>query len=306
MRKIVVTGAAGFVGRKLVDRLARDDENEILVISRDAGLFSKFDNVTPLTGSLEGLDSSTFKGIEEVNDVYHLGAYTPKSSSGNCDIEAVFNSNVVGTKRLLESLPDVVGKFVFSSTLDVYGSLEEGQLLDENTSVSPRSFYSASKFFCEGLVACFCEKNGVDFSILRYGHIFGPGEEKYKKLIPLTMSRILDGLRPEIYGDGKLLRDFLYVDDAVEATLRAASSKEECGSPINIVSGDSRTVAAVVRDIIDVSGANVEPIYKESDAGSSIIFCPKKMKKVLGCWQLVGFKQGLSAEFKHMKGLMHE
>jgi UDP-glucose 4-epimerase len=92
----------------------------------------------------------------------------------------------------------------------------------------------------------YAHNHGCHYAILRYGHIFGPGEEAYEKLIPRTIRQLMQGEPPVLYGDGSAERDFLYMDDAVEATLQAAIFNVRELDPVNIVRGESSPVFKIV------------------------------------------------------------
>ena len=104
--------------------------------------------------------------------------------------------------------------------------------------LAPQSLYAASKLFCEHLAGIVTKTGGTSYAISRYGHIFGAGEAAYRKLIPEAIRRLLAGVSPLLYGDGSAERDFLYVDDVVEATLRAAVAPVSELGPVNFVRGE--------------------------------------------------------------------
>ena len=223
---IVLTGATGFIGQHLLRRLSKESGIRLVVVSRreiaDLG-----ENALLVQTPLEALTVRTWEriGVERVAILYHLAGFTPKSPDAADALDAVYRDNLDSTRVLLHSFPASPRRIVFASTLDVYLAPAKNAVLSESSSLGPANLYAASKLFCEVLVRQSCRGHGSSCAILRYGHIYGPGEEAYRKVIPQAIRAVLEGESPVVYGDGSAMRDFLYVDDAVEATVRAGSSR---------------------------------------------------------------------------------
>lgn len=303
---ILVTGANGFIGSHLVARLSEISEVKLLLLSRLARQ-SRANNMVWLEGAMEELTPQFWcsRGINHIDYVFHLGAFTPKTSAEANRIDRIVDDNISGTRALLQSLPGKPEKFVFSSTLDVYAQPKDGEVLTEGSKVSPGALYGASKLFCESLVSAWAAECGCCCSILRYGHIYGPGEELYGKLIPLTILNLLAGQAPVIYGDGGALRDYLYVADAVEATLRAALVEGNIG-PVNIVRGESVTLKEIVRLLIRLVGSDLEiEFLSEKPNGTSLRFDNGQMSMLLGEWSKTALEEGLAAEIDAFRRMEH-
>lgn len=294
---VLVTGATGFIGRHLVNRLRQIQNIRLVLLSRKACIAPNPYEIW-VRSSLAQLTPKIWQdnGINQFDVVFHLGAFTPKSASEANQEDPIFQDNIYGTRALLNSFPALPKRFLFASTLDVY-SPQAGKAIDEDDRVDPAGLYGASKLFCEKLIKIHAETRGFDSAILRYGHIFGPGEEAYGKLIPLMIRRLLKGLAPALYGDGSALRDFLYVEDAVEATLRAAFSDKMNIGPVNIVRGQSITIRAVAEKLITLTGFKGEIHYHaDRPAGDSLRFDNRRMKEILGEWEFMSIGEGLRHE----------
>lgn len=294
---ILVTGASGFIGSHLVARLSRIPGVRLLLLARHANQ-TTHQGMTWLQAELCQLlpDYWHAHEIRNIDYVFHLAAFTPKRSAQADRINQVVDTNILATRALLESLPGGITKVVFSSTLDVYAQLDSGELLTEDSPVRPTSLYGSSKLFCEHLLSVWAKEKGCDYAILRYGHIYGPGEEQYEKLIPVVIRNLLGNRAPVIYGDGSALRDYLYVGDVVEATIRAARAQGNVG-PLNVVRGESVTIKDVAQLLMRIVGSNKGINFLlDRPNGGSLLFDNSLMVRTLGGWPMTSLEEGLASE----------
>lgn len=304
-KTILITGASGFVGQHLVNRLRAEKGARLVILSRKPAS-AQCEGVTWVHSSLEELSAETWRrsGVSNIDLVLHLGAFIPKSGAEVDRVAEVYQDNLLGTRALLGSLPSSPERIVFASTVDVYAPPVAGHPLSEASPVGPASLYGASKLFCEYLVRVCAKKFGCGFAILRYGHIFGPGEEAYAKLIPQMIRLFLRGEAPVLYGDGSTERDFLYVADAVEATLCAAMSDMAELGPVNIVRGDSVSIRELAGMLALITGYAGEVNYlADKPGGHSLRFDNQLMRDLLGEWDLVPLAEGLKCEVDHFRRL---
>ena len=145
-------------------------------------------------------------------------------------------------------------------------------------------------------------QSGVEAAILRYGHVYGPGEGAYQKLIPHTIRTVLAGQNPVIYGDGSPERDCVYVSDVVEATVRCATSDRVPVSPVNVVSGVSHPIMDIVQQVIEAAGSTVTVDRKPSQGSDrSFRFDNSAMHANFGTWRLTPLDEGLRTEVDHVR-----
>jgi nucleoside-diphosphate-sugar epimerase len=289
----------------LLDRLRRLPNTKLVLLSRNPPSDPR-EGETWVTVALDRLTSKTWQdeGVGEIDVVFHLGAFIPKTSSSGDMVDHIYQSNLLGTRALLESPRDIPKKIIFASTVDVYAQPPDGHVLTECSPLSPPTLYGASKLFCEHLVQAFARQHGCGFAILRYGHIYGPGEEAYSKLIPVAIQALLRNESPIVYGDGSVLRDFLFVEDAVEATLRAATSGVEKIEPVNIVSGNSTRIREIVGMLATLCEYTGQITYLlDKLAGRSLKFSSNRMTELFGSWEMVPLQEGLRQEVAYFKGL---
>ena len=191
---ILVTGASGFVGRHLINELIaqRGVENVIAYTSKPIPgvrcvVHQEYD-----TPSMQFADM----GFGGIGTVIYAGAGTPKNTSQASDA-AMATRNVDVLRRFLEGQMPQLQRFLFLSTLDVYGPVP---ITDEMTPLAPSGLYGKSKLDSEGIVTEWARTRGVTAQVLRLGHVYGPGEEQYQKMIPATFRKILRGEAIELFG----------------------------------------------------------------------------------------------------------
>lgn len=296
---VVLTGGTGFIGRRASERLL-EIAGRLVVLARCEPTVTAKDTVW-VTSTLEEVSKSHWRsaGVNAPDVVVHLGAFIPKNQAGADDVSAVYRDNLEGTRNLLESFPSPPRRVIFASTVDVYAATDN--TLSEGSALGPSNLYAASKLFCEQLVVSYGSREGSESCILRYGHIYGPGEEKYQKLIPNTIHNLLSGRPPVIYGNGQALRDFFYIDDAAEATVRAAMVDLPELSVINVVSGQSIAVGQLIEKLVELTGyeGEVENVPQTAPE-RSMRFNNAELRRLLGSWQTCDIAEGLRREVDYL------
>lgn len=307
-KTVLVTGATGFIGSHLVKRLRQKRDIQLVLLSRRQ-IVERSTDVTWICSSLDNLSPETWQkaGVNKIDIIFHLAAFTPKSRAEADHVAEIYRDNLIGTRTLLDSLPSRPERIVFASTIDVYAMHAVERVIDETSPAGAFGLYGASKLFCEQLVQFYAELYDCGHAILRYGHIFGPGEESYEKLIPSMIRRLLRGEPPILYGDGSAERDYLYVDDAVEATVRAAVSGKKKMGPVNIVRGASTPIREIAELLIGITEFKGQIIYlKDKPNGHSLRFNNRLMRELLEAWCFVGLEEGLKHEVDYVGGFVNE
>ena len=300
---VAVTGASGFLGSHVLRRLDAHGGFRVIAVARSAKPQS-VDKAKWLQASFTDISPAHWAraNAQRVDILIHLGAFTPKSGAERDRWSEILLSNVTGLSRLLESLPSTPQRILFASTLDVYSPQAFSRRIDETAATAPDGFYGASKLFGEAVIKAYCKESGAKYLCLRLGHIYGPGEDKYFKLIPETIRRVLKGQSPRLYGDGSEQRDFLYVEDAAEALLRAATCELSESRTINVARGESVSVGRVIECIARESGyrgpVDVQPAVTQP---ISTHFDTRLMEQVLGRWQKLSLEDGVRREIAWFK-----
>lgn len=291
---ILLTGIGGFVGKHLVQFLANEYPNMELVALTN----SNIEKVHCISHDDYFYKSSYFPDniANRIEVIVHLGSFTPKSSMEANDVVKC-NRNISSTLSLLLLKLPLVNRVIYISSLDVYSN--SSKIIDENTATLPRTFYGWSKLFCEKMVEFHCDKLNIKAVILRLGHVYGPGEESYQKLIPVTMKSINDGQSPVIFGDGDDLRSFIYVDDVVRS-IATAITKSLDTRIINVVHHQSFKILEIVEKIIAISRKNVSIQFKEgSFVKRNLVFNNSRLRNEL-CNSLTSIDDGLELQWKHI------
>ncbi|MEO7173157.1 NAD-dependent epimerase/dehydratase family protein [Flavobacterium sp.] len=257
-RKVIVTGGAGFIGSHLCEALVKASAEVICLDDLSAG---KRSNVAHLDGCPnfrlveasvcdEGARMDTlFVGTDTV---FHNAA--SKKNICLVDPHRDLEVNAGGALNLLKlAMKHGVRKFVQASTGSVYG---EPQLFPttETHPFDPVSYYGVSKLAGERYVDVFHKLYGLDTTILRYFHVYGPRQEsnEFGGVVSIFLRRITEGQNPIVFGHGEQVRSFTWVGDLVDANLRAATNPQATGQAYNAASGIRVTINELARGMLDI------------------------------------------------------
>ena len=246
--RVLVTGGAGFIGRRLVRTLAKAG-TEVTVLDlqpfHDAG-------VTSLTGDIRDVPMVAKAVQPGLDAIVHLAAVTSVVNSID-DPEGTYSTNVQGTFNLLEAAREAgVKSFLLASTNAVVGNVG-GDVINEQSPMRPLSPYGATKAAGEMLLSCYAGVYGIATASMRFSNVYGPGMEAKDSFIPRLMRAARDGHGVQVRGDGTMIRDVVHVDDIV-AGIVAAWRAGHTG-PVIFGSGQSVTVNDMVAAARAVTGA---------------------------------------------------
>lgn len=269
----LVTGAAGFIGSNLVDRLLEEGAEVRGLDNFETGRTENIEHALDDTqfefveGDLR--DTATVEDVmTDIDYVFHQGA-VPSVPRSVEDPLLTTEANCVGTTNLLNAARDAgVETVVVASSSSVYGS---GQELPkhEGMPVAPESPYALSKYWTEQLAVQFAALYGLETVSLRYFNVFGPRQDPgsdYAAVVPKFISLMLEGERPVIYGDGEQSRDFTYIENVVQANIDAATATTD-ERVLNVACGDRATVNELVELLNGYLGTDLDPRYTEPRPG---------------------------------------
>lgn len=249
--KVLVTGGAGFIGSNLVKHLLRQGNSVTVLDSLLSGHRSNLDpfpNVRFIEGDVR--DKIKVKdAIQGAEVVFHLAASVGNKRS----IDLPFDDaeiNVMGTLNILEEARKAgVRKIVTSSSAGIFGELKTMPIKEDHP-VEPDSPYGCSKLYEEKICLSYAKLYDIEAVCLRYFNVYGPNQrfDAYGNVIPIFVFRMLRNEPLLIYGDGEQTRDFVHVEDIVQANIKAATAKGISGA-FNIGSGTNVTINRLVEMI---------------------------------------------------------
>ncbi len=267
--RILITGGAGFIGSALANRLVEGGHTVRVLDDLTAGDPTRLDpRVLFIRGDVRDVPK-LWTLLQDVSCVYHLAARVsvPESILYPRDYNDV---NVGGTVSLLEAVRDVgVQRVVLASSGAVYGE-QARQPVSEEATPHPTSPYAASKIAAECYVSTIGALYGIETVILRIFNTYGPGQvvpPSHAPVIPQFLKQILGGGSLVVFGDGNQSRDFVYVDDVVEALTAAATAKEVDGLIMNVGSGRETSINDLVAQIEAVTGRRANLLHNKTESG---------------------------------------
>ena len=293
---ILITGTSGFIGSKLLYALCSEygAANVTALSSRNSGQCTTI-VYDPNDYSVAQEDTAL---IEATDVLVHAGAFIPKSA---LDVNSLAgsNGNIDFTAKLLKQPFKNLKRIVYLSTIDVYALSDT---ISESTPSMPSTLYGFSKLYCERMVTHFAAQSNILAQILRVGHVFGPGEEKYSKFLPTAIRSITRRATVEQWGDGSELRSFIFIDDTIKAIQNAIHLPDDAGT-INIVGGHALSIRSILDHLISISGKQVDIIIREAPHFKrNFVFDNSKFKSLL-LSEETDFVTGLRAEYEHIINL---
>ena len=308
--KILVTGAAGFIGSHLAERLLKEGYGV-------KGLDSFLDyyprrikehNVRGLNGKkgfefIEGdiLDLDLVKLLDGVDAVFHQAAIAGVRSSWGARFDEYVRNNILGTQLLLEACRDrELKRFVYASSSSVYGDSDELPI-KEASPVRPVSPYGVTKLSGEQLAYLYYKGYGVPVVSLRYFTVYGP-RQRPDMAFHKFLRAVITGGEIEVYGTGEQTRDFTYIGDAVEANLAAFSGGVN-GEAYNIGGGSRIKLIECIRIIEEISGKKANLRFTDPQRGDAkhTYADVSKAKKDFGYSPVFGIREGLTEHYNWLK-----
>ena len=311
--RCLVSGAAGFIGSHLAERLVRDGQEVIGIdcfldyypreVKEEnlAGL-KKSPNFHFQEANLLELDLPAL--VQKTDFIFHLAAQAGVRASWGESFSIYTENNIRATQRLLESCKgQKVSKFILASSSSVYGDAEE-MPTSENSAPKPVSPYGLSKLACEHLCYLYWKNHKIPYLALRYFTVYGPRQRPDMAFHKFLRSA-LHGKEIEIYGDGNQTRDFTYISDIINATVKSIST-DAVAESVNLGGGSPATIWQVLNIIEDITGKRVRLRHIEEQKGDVRHTCADitKAQRILGYAPQVRLGDGLRKQFLWQKGGM--
>jgi len=308
--RIIVTGGAGFIGSHLVDNLIEMDNHVIVYDNFDEYYTGKEDNIqnhlrktnfTLIKADI--LDYNTLhKTMNKVDVIFHLAAQAGVRYS----LENPIKTNTINTNGTLNVLhaakENKVKKVVFASSSSIYG-IPQYMPIDEKHTTNPISIYGASKLAAEKYCQIYNDFLDLPTIILRYHTVYGPRQRPDMAFYKWTQ-QLFNNKPPVVYGDGKQTRDFTYIDDIIDGTLKAIEIDDAEGEIFNIGGGTKISIINALKIILKLTNKeDINLIYETPKLGdvphthANI----SKAREILGYNPKVIFNEGISRFIKWFK-----
>lgn len=320
---VLVTGGAGFIGSHLAEEYLANKARKVVILDDfSTGTMKNLEHIKDnrlkiVEGSV--LDEEKLNHIvkdEQTQIIDHLAAEL-EVYTGIKDSKKDASINIFGTLNVLNAaLQNNVKKVLFASSGAVYGEAKYVPI-DENHPLEPHWPYGVSKLSAERYVLQYHKLFGLNTTAFRYSIVYGP-REWFGRVLTMFIKRIfLEDKPPVVFGDGKQVRDFVYVKDVARAHILAIENDASEGQVFNIGSGRGIPIGELARLLIDISSKELEVIYDNPPEGEASRFQPERIRllgelkrlvlscdkaeKVLGWSPSVSFRDGVLEEINWLK-----
>ena len=297
--KILITGIAGLLGSRLATWILQNTEHTVVGIDDLSGGY--LENI-PSAASFVEMNLSDLNGLKEVfklhrpDIIYHFAAYAAEGLSPFIR-QYNYENNLIASANLITcSIEYDVTRFVFASSMSVYGDKYDPPFSEEMPQ-RPIDPYGIAKYSVEQDLAVAHEQHGLPYTVVRPHNFYGVGQniwDKYRNVLGIWMYQLLQGIRPTIFGDGKQVRAFSYVDDSLSPFWQASQNPKCIGEIINLGGIKEYTIEVACNILISVTGHNTEPEFFEERHEAKYAWATwEKSVDLLGFEHRIDLPQGL-------------
>ena len=241
--KVLITGLGGFIGGS-IQAMANSLPSYI-----DFHYLTSKEIDDPNIYLYSAIGNTSYKFEEKLSQnfvcIVLVGAFTPKEGL-EANLRQECTSNIYFLSELLDFFENIPPKkIIYLSTIDVYGSYDE-MIIDESYKCFPSTLYAQSKLYCESMIQSYSKKKNISSIILRIGHVYGPGEEKYRKFLPELIRSMKNSETFSLTSSPDSQRSFIYIEDVAKAIIRAIIATEALPPIINIVGSQVISINDVI------------------------------------------------------------
>lgn len=311
-KRILVTGAAGFLGSHLCERLVAQ-RHEVLGI--DNYFTGRRSNVAHLLGepNFEMMRHDvTFPLFVEVDEIYNL-ACPASPVHYQYDPVQTTKTSVHGAINMLGLAKRTGAKILQASTSEVYGDPDQHPQTEEYwgnvNPIGPRSCYDEGKRCAETLFFDYHRQNNVRIKVMRIFNTYGPRmHPEDGRVVSNFIVQALTGQPITIYGDGSQTRSFCYVDDLIDGMMKLMQSPDECTGPINIGNPSEFTIRQLAEKVVEMVGNEAQLVFRDLPVNDPMQRRPdiSKAHKILGWQPTIELEQGLGKTIDYFRALVKQ
>jgi UDP-glucose 4-epimerase len=308
--RIVIFGGDGFIGRHLATKLASAEENHIIVFDRFSSyqtgedyFFKSYKNIEIITGNFFNR-ADVIRAVKRADIVFHLVSTTTPATSMNDPLIDV-DTNIRSSVELFElCVENKVGKVIFlSSGGTVYGQIDS-EKINEDSITQPISPYAIGKLTIEHYLRYFSHHHGLDYAVYRVANPYGPGQNLHGKqgVIPIFLNLVINKQPITIFGDGNMVRDYLYITDLIDMIV-ASYDKKNRYSEYNIGSGNGSTVNQLVEIIEKKAGHKIDKTYVDTPDTyvEKIVLDTSRFISEFKTQPSIGLEEGISKTWDYVR-----
>ena len=266
-KKIVITGAAGFIGSQLALRLLRDGHEVVLIDDLSFGYEENLQTEGKSVAELIRLDVRSpdlMSHVRHADCLFHLAGISALPINQS-EPERSVSVNVAGTANVLDcARRGGVGRVVFASTSAVYENNTQFPCREDDP-IAPTLMYSLGKWQAERLCLSFAKNYGMDVVITRYYNVYGPHQDIRRKspaLVGYIVRELLQGRAPVLHSDGSQSRDYVFLDDVNALNIACMESPAAPGQTFNVASGSAVSVSAIYDTIASHLDTSIRPHFR--------------------------------------------
>lgn len=314
-KNVFITGGTGFLGSYLVKKLVNYGAN-VTILVRDyipqSNIYrgEEYKKVNVVHGALEDyLLIERILGEYEIDTVFHLAAQAIVGVANRNPV-GTFTSNIEGTWNILEAArrSPLIKQVIVASSDKAYGD-QEKLPYDENMPLQGKHPYDVSKSCADLIAQTYYETYKLPVCITRCGNLYGGGDLNFNRIIPQSIQSILNKEAPVIRSDGSFIRDYFYIEDAVDAYIKLAEKVVDLnlgGQAFNFSNEIQLTVLELVNKILEIMGSDIKPIILNQGSNEIIhqYLSAKKARTVLGWSPNYTIDEGLSKTIEWYKDFL--
>ncbi len=298
--KILVLGGQGFIGQNLCQRLLSEG-HDIRVLEYNVNPERCLEGILYKQGNFMKID--TYKDmLKDIDVVYHLVS-TTNANNSNREIKRDIEENVIGTVNLLDACVEAgVKKVVFTSSGGTIYGIPNEVPIKENHPNNPLCSYGITKLAIEKYLNLYHHLYGLDYVSLRLSNPYGPFHQSMTQgLINVILQKAIKGEPIEVWGDGKVERDYIYIDDAIDV-LDMVKDKTVEEKVFNVGSGQSHSICDIINAVESAIGEKIPVIYKEARAQDVPVnvLDIKRIKSYFGWKPKVSLSRGIHLTYRDL------